>query len=176
MSKAPFAPHPVRAVPMPGLTECHGCVGRRRIMVVIGPGQQEAVLAAATAVAAATDADLLLLGIAAVAIRPRCRIGDPLDADSAGEPWPDQRVLDDLTYQRLHRVAAGLPSNLRVCLTLDWGSHTGALLHAIRVEHPDLVVLPEARAGTVRRLLHGHRIRRVLHHAVVPVLVVPVSS
>lgn len=42
-------------------------------------------------------------------------------------------------------------------------------------EHPDLVVVPGARADPLRRLLSDHHIRRVLHHAAVPVLVVPVQ-
>ena len=145
----------------------------RRILVAIGPERDaDAALSAATAVAAATGAELVLLGIAPVAIPPMDQVTTDADDAYRSEHWPDQQTLDRLTYQRLAGAAAHVPATIRVRTTLDWGSHVGGLLHADRLERPDLIVVTSAHAGVLVRLLNHHRTHRLLRHARVPVLVV----
>ncbi len=80
-----------------------------------------------------------------------------------------------MTRDYLDEVAFRLPAGLYVRTALDWGTYAAGLLHACRVEHPDLVVICDVRGGPLRRLLHDRSTRRIVRHADAPVLVVPVE-
>jgi nucleotide-binding universal stress UspA family protein len=160
-------------MPLTGGDHTHMSAFPRRILVAIGPGHDAdvAVNIAAT-LAAATNAELLLLGIADVATPPLDEIGDT-DLTYVARHWPNQEVLDSLMRRRLEQVAASLPATIHVRTTLDWGNAAGALLNAERVELPDLIVVPNRHTSVAGRLLHEHGIHRVLRRTGVPVLVVP---
>ena len=128
----------------------------------------------AAALAAATGAELVLVGIAPVAL-PESEPTMGLDTRWARSPGGGQEQLDQMMREHLSEVAARLPAGVRVRTVLDWGTRAGGLLHASRVEHPDLVVVSHVDGGLLRRLLHDHASRAVLRHAEAPVLVVPVA-
>jgi hypothetical protein len=145
-------------------------------LVAIGSEREAGTaLGAATALAAATGAELVLLGVAPVAIPPMDQVATGAEDGHRSGHWPDQRTVDGLTYAMLARVAAHVPATIRVRTTLDWGSRVGGMLHAARLEAPDLIVVTSAHAGVLVRLLDHHRTHHLLRLARVPVLVVPVG-
>ena len=146
----------------------------RRILVSTGLlWDDEPAVHVAAGLAAATAAELVLVGIAPVAL-PESEPTMGLDARWARSHGEDQELLDQMTREHLSEVAARLPAGVRVRNVLDWGTRAGGLLHACRVEHPDLVIVSRVEGGRLRQLLHNHTSRAVLRHAEAPVLVVPV--
>jgi nucleotide-binding universal stress UspA family protein len=147
----------------------------RRILVAIGLLWDDApAVSMAAALAVATAAELVLVGVAPVAL-PEADPTMGLDGLWARSHWDDQALLDQLMRDHLSEVAAGLSAGVRVRTVVDWGGRATGLLHACQVEHPDLVVVSHVQGGLLRRLLHNHADRAVLRNAEAPVLVVPVT-
>jgi nucleotide-binding universal stress UspA family protein len=131
-------------------------------------------ISVAASLAAATAAELVVVGIAPVLLP------EPEPTLFLDGPWTrshrdEQELLDQVMREHLSDVAARLPAGVRVRTVLDWGTRAGGLLHACHNEHPDLVVVARVEGGPVRRLLHNHTSRAVLGRIEAPVLVVPVA-
>jgi nucleotide-binding universal stress UspA family protein len=146
----------------------------RKILVPVDtlPGSGTA-LEHATGLAGALGAELVLLGIAAVADTA------PGLTDLDGEPpdpiGVDQQVLDGLAQEDLDEAAGAVPPSVRSRTVLTWGPPGPAIAAAASDEGADLVVVPMRRGGELAHMLHDHADRHVLHHSPVPVLVVPVA-
>ena len=162
----------VRPVPQLIRRPTGAAFARRRILVAIGLFRDDApAVKVAASFASALAAELLLVGIARVALP------EPDSEMHLGGHWPrtevdEQELLDHMMRDRLCEVAARLTGGVRVRTILDWGPRASGLLHACREERPGLVVVPVFGGGPLRRLLSDHATRAVLRR-VVPVLVVP---
>jgi nucleotide-binding universal stress UspA family protein len=166
----------IQQVPAVSRTDRPSRALTRQVLVAVGLGQDtSAAVSVAAAVATAAGAELMLLGVAPVAMPPADEVAIGLQGPCISGHWPDQQALDQMTRDYVDEIAVRLPAGLRVRTALDWGSYAGGLLHACRVEHPDLVVICDVHGGRLRRLLHDRSTRRILRHADVPVLVVPVE-
>jgi nucleotide-binding universal stress UspA family protein len=145
----------------------------RHILVPVEPTREsEAAVSAAAALAAALDAELTLLGVAAVAQAPMSSEGALLEVI---EQRDDQQVLDQLTQERLDEAAANLPDTIRTHTAMTWDPPGSGIAEAAREQAPDLIVLPMRHGGFLAHVLHDHTDQHVLRHAEVPVLIVPVD-
>jgi nucleotide-binding universal stress UspA family protein len=147
----------------------------RRIAVPVTlAADSAAVVATATALARALDAELLLVGIAPPAppARPASQVedGNWLTADS------EQHLIDLLVRERLDELGGDPPPGVRVRSILTWGPPGPALVEAARDERAELIVVGmRRRDSSLAHALNDHADRHVLHHSDVPVLVVPTS-
>jgi nucleotide-binding universal stress UspA family protein len=71
-----------------------------------------------------------------------------------------------------HRLVAAFVHGLSVTLEVDWGGTAQRIVDETG-EH-DLIVLAARHHRCLARFVHGHVVEHVLHHADVPLLVVPV--
>jgi nucleotide-binding universal stress UspA family protein len=146
----------------------------RRIAVPVTlAANSDGVVATATALAAALDAELLLVGIAPPSPpRPASRVADGnwLATDS------EQHLLDLLVRERLDELGGDAPPAVRVRSILTWGPPGPALIEAARDERAELIVVGmRRRESSLGHALNDHADRHVLYHSDVPVLVVPAS-
>jgi nucleotide-binding universal stress UspA family protein len=142
------------------------------VAVTLGPDSRQ-IVSTATALADVLGAELVLVGIAPLAVPARAAAqvenGNWLGADN------EQRLLDLLVRERLDELSGELPAGLRVRTVLSWGPTGPALVEAARDEHAELIVVAMRRGSAAGHALHDHDDRHVLHHSDVPVLVVPSS-
>jgi nucleotide-binding universal stress UspA family protein len=147
----------------------------RTILVAIGLlSKDEPAVRVAAALAAATSAELVLVGIAPVVLP------DPEPAVDHDAPWgrdyrDEQELMDQMVRDHLCEVVERLPASVRTRTVLDWGSRAGALLHCCQEQHPDLVVVSHIEGGPLRRVLYNHATRAIIRHLEAPVLVVPIA-
>ena len=141
----------------------------RRILVPVdfGPASDAAV-AHATGLAAALDAELLLLGVVSLpALGP---VILPPEPDGMVEHAdPENR----LASRRLARTQAGVASGVTSRRCLRWGLAGPAIVDAARQEDADLVVVPREPGHSLAHPLRDATDRHVVQHSEVPVLVVP---
>ena len=147
----------------------------RRIMapVTFADDSLEAAEVAAQ-LAAALGAELVLVGIAPVS-RPASpfELDDPADAARHDE---QQTLLDRIVGERLREAAGAAPAAVPTRMMLVHGPVGLALLAAAQDDSVDAVVVPMRRHSEFGHLVHDHEDRYVLHHAGVPVLVVPIDD
>jgi len=130
--------------------------------------------AVAAELAAALGAEIILAGIAPVApFEPS--YGSPTGLEATQRQAEQQRLLDQIMWERLEELAEALPDGTRCRTLLTWGPVGPTLVEAAREHHADLVVLPIRRESELGHLLHDHADRYVLHHSDVPVIVVPTN-
>jgi nucleotide-binding universal stress UspA family protein len=140
--------------------------------VTLGPDSAQ-VVSTAAALADALGAELVLAGIAPLAVPARAAAqvenGNWLDAGN------QQRFLDLLVRERLDELSSELPVGLRVRTVLTWGPPGHALVQAAHEESAELIVVAMRRESALGHAIHDHDDRHVVHHSDVPVLVVPTS-
>jgi nucleotide-binding universal stress UspA family protein len=134
----------------------------------------EAVSVAAT-LAAALGAELVLAGIAPVAL-PEAWPAAAGELPALVWQAEQQQLLDRIVAERLEEIAGALPAGVRARTLQTWGPVGVALVTAAREQGADLLVVPIRREGEFRHLVHDHVDRYVLHHSDVPVLVVPTNG
>jgi nucleotide-binding universal stress UspA family protein len=151
-------------------------VQRQRIIapVTLAPDSLEAAAVAAE-LAAALEAELLLVGIAPV-VPPDPSPDSPITLETLQVQAEHQRLLDQIMLERLGELAVGLPDGVRCRTLLSWGPVGPALVAAARAQRADLVVVPIRRESELAHLPHDHADRYVLHHSDVPVIVVPTTG
>ena len=135
-----------------------------------------AVVRMAAGLADRLGAELLLLGVAPVAIPPTggrapATIRERRDALRAA-----QARLEDATRTRLESLAAGVQALSPVRTIVVSGRSGPAIVLAAREHEADLVVVGMRRAGRAAHLLHDGADRYVLRHSAVPVVVVPYDT
>ena len=147
----------------------------RRIMapVTFADDSLEAAEVAAQ-LAAALGAELVLVGIAPLS-RPASPFGVDDLADAARHD-EQQTVLDRIVGGRLREAAGAAPAAVPTRTMLVHGPVGPALLAAAQDDSVDMFVVPMRRHSELGHLLHDLDDRYVLHHAGVPVLVVPIDD
>jgi nucleotide-binding universal stress UspA family protein len=149
----------------------------RAILVGVHLHDEDGGLAVATAAAyaAAFGAELILTGLAPIAEPAVTDAYMALSAPSA-PPIAEQQMLDRIARERLDEAAAAVPEGVPTRTVLDWGRTGVVLAETAELEGAGLIVVPMHREGALAHLLHDGDDRYVLHHATVPVLVVPVPA
>jgi nucleotide-binding universal stress UspA family protein len=142
-----------------------------RILVAIDPEPEaRSAVAAATGLALALHAELVLLAFCDVAVPTDPQLDPVFDPEIVRR----QELLDRLSRERLQAAAEVVPDGVAVRTALSWGPAGPATVEAAREHDADLIVVPMRHdQGPLGRLVHDHADRHVLHHAGVPVLVVP---
>jgi nucleotide-binding universal stress UspA family protein len=146
-------------------------VPRRILLAVDGEPANGPAFNAATALASALGAELVLLGITPAALA--FGAPPPTFPLAPDEVVAEQDVLEGQTRERLAEAEGQVPSGVRSRTVFGWEPAGQAIVDAAREEEVDLVVLPMHRGGELAHLLRDGADRHVLHHSPVPVLVVP---
>jgi nucleotide-binding universal stress UspA family protein len=133
------------------------------------------LVAVAGALAGALGAELILAGVAPLA--PPAWSADGAAAVGAlAEQSETQELVDRLVRERLEELAATLAPGVLARTVLTWGPMGAALVDAARDECADLIAVPMRRESELRHVVRDHADRYVLHHAHVPVIVVPTEA
>jgi nucleotide-binding universal stress UspA family protein len=144
----------------------------QRILVPVGFGPgSDAAVARAAALAAALDAELLLLGVV-----PLPALGPVIFPPAPDGMAEHENPTDRLTLRRLARIQAGVASGVRSRKCLRWGPAGPAILDAAQHEEVDLVVVPREPGHSLAHPLRDAVDRQVVQHSPVPVLVVPAPA
>jgi nucleotide-binding universal stress UspA family protein len=136
----------------------------RRILVLVdGDPPAAGAFDHAAALAAALEAELVLLGVDA----------PELDEAPTATVLAANRAMDRLTRERALAARDQVPAGVRTRVIFGVGPAGRAIVDAARAEAADLIVVPMRGGGELSHLLNDGTDRYVLHHGELPVLVVP---
>jgi nucleotide-binding universal stress UspA family protein len=147
----------------------------RRFLVAVDD-EDESLEAVHVAASLARAADGTLTLVATVPLSMPHTTPPGLGAEPALDEPAEQELIDRLAQERLDAAAAQIGDGLDVRTELCWGPEGPGIVDRTETGRHDMLVVPLRRESALGHLVHDHTLRHVLHHSLIPVLVVPCSA